>query len=126
MKRAPASGTGLVQAGTNVTVTPNSLGFVVASSGGGGGGGTVTEVEVDFGSAPRYDAEFTITDAAISAASKVTVSESGKAATGRVAGDAQWDSISCAALPGTGVATVYAMAHPGPVVGRRILQYSIS
>lgn len=113
-----------VQPGTNVTITHNALGPVVSAS--GGGGGSVTEVEVDFGSTPRYDATFTITDAAISSTSKVVISESGKVATSRVAGDSQWDSILCSSLPATGSATVYARAQPGPVVGRRILQYSVA
>jgi hypothetical protein len=94
---------------------------------GGGGGGTVTEVEVDFGTTPVFDATFTITDAAItSSASKVVISESGKPATGRVAGDAQWDSILCSANPSAGSAAVYARANPGPVVGKRKLQYSVA
>ena len=75
---------------------------------------------------PKYDAQFTITDASIGATSKVVVMESGKVATGRVAGDAQWDSISFSALAASGSATVYAMAHPGPVVGKRYAQYTVA
>lgn len=90
-----------------------------------GTGATITEVEVDFGTVPKYDANFVIVDALISATSKVTISESGKPAVGRVAGDSQWDSINIAANPGTGSMTIYCMAHPGPVAGRRKLQYQV-
>lgn len=92
----------------------------------GGAGASWTEVEVDFGTKPVKDALFTITDAAIGPTSKLVIAESGKAATGRAAGDAQWDSIACSALSGTGSATVYAMAHPGPVVGKRTLHYCVA
>lgn len=84
-----------------------------------------TEVEIDFGSAPVYGAEFTITDAAITAASKVQVLPCGKAATGRTADDWAWDGAAFAANPGAGSATCYAHFLPGPVVGLRKVQYSV-
>jgi hypothetical protein len=84
-----------------------------------------TEVEVDFGTTPVFDAQFTVVDALVSAASKVAVVESGKTATGRTAGDSQWDSIAATADPGAGTMTVYAVALPGPVVGKRKLQYQV-
>jgi hypothetical protein len=90
-----------------------------------GGGGTWTEVEVDFGSAPVYGAEFTITDAAITAASKMQVLPCGKAATGRTADDWAWDGAAFAANPGVGSAICYAQFLPGPVVGLRKVQYSV-
>ncbi len=99
---------------------------VSGSPGGGGGGGTWTEVEVDFGTTPRYDASFTVVDAGVSGASKVVVLPSGKAATGRTADDWQWDGLALAALPGAGSFTLYAVALPGPVVGPRLVQYQIS
>ena len=90
-----------------------------------GGGGSWTEIEVDFGSAPVYGAEFTITDAAITAASKVQVLPCGKAATGRTADDWAWDGAAFAANPGAGSATCYAQFLPGPIVGKRKVQYSV-
>ena len=92
----------------------------------GGGSFSATEIEVDFGTKPVFDALFTISDGAVSATSKIVISESGKPATGRVAGDAQFDSISAAANPGTGSFALYCMARPGPVVGKRKLQYSVA
>lgn len=120
---------------TTVT-TLNFIGAGVMASGagaiatinipGGGAGASWTEIEFDFGTTPKYDAQFTITDAAISGTSKVAVLSSGRVATGRVAGDGQWDSVSYDALAGSGSAIVYAMAHPGPVVGRRYAQYTVA
>lgn len=91
-----------------------------------GAGSVWTEYEIDFGTLPRFDALFTITDAAVSSTSKIIISETGKPATGRVAGDSQWDYISLAALPVAGSFTVYAMAIPGPVVGKRKIQYQVN
>lgn len=88
-------------------------------------GASWVEVEIDFGSAPVYGAEFTITDAAISAASKVQVLPCGKAATGRTADDWAWDGAAFAATPAVGSATCYAHFLPGPIVGRRKVQYSV-
>lgn len=90
-----------------------------------GGGGSWTEVEIDFGAAPVYGAEFVITDAAITAASKVQVLPCGKAAPGRTADDWAWDGAAFAANPGAGSATCYAQFLPGPVVGLRTVQYSV-
>jgi len=90
-----------------------------------GGGATWTEVEVDFGASPVYGATFTITDATISATSKIQVLPCGKAATGRTADDWAWDGASIAADPGAGSATCYAHFLPGPIVGRRKVQYSV-
>jgi len=89
------------------------------------GGATWTEVEVDFGASPVYGATFTITDATISATSKVQVLPCGKAAAGRTADDWAWDGASFAADPGAGSATCYAHFLPGPIVGRRKVQYSV-
>lgn len=83
--------------------------------------------EVDFGSAaPKTDATFTITDSDCTATSKVIVTSSGDAATGRAAGDDLWDAITYSAVPASGSFTVYAYANPGPVVGKRNILYSIS
>jgi len=109
--------------GAGVTVTDAGGKTVVDIA--GGAGASWTEVEVDFGSSPVYGAEFTITDAAITAASKVQVMPCGKAATGRTADDWAWDSAAFAANPGTGSATCYAHFLPGPIVGKRKVQYSV-
>lgn len=97
-------------------------------AGGGGGGGTAdawTETEVDFGTTPVFDAQFTITDAAITSSSKINVLPCGKAATGRTADDWQFDGAVFAANPASGSATCYATFIPGPIVGKRKIQYLV-
>jgi hypothetical protein len=121
---------------TTVTTLNFTGGGVTASGGGatatinvpsGGGGSSVwTEMDVDFGTKPVYDAQFTITDAGISASSKVMVLPSGKASTGRTADDWQWDGAVFAANPASGSATCYATFLPGPIVGFRKLQYQVA
>jgi hypothetical protein len=90
-----------------------------------GGGASWTEVEVDFGTDPVYEASFTITDASIAGTSKVQVLPCGKAATGRTPDDWQWDGATFAANPGSGSAACYVVFTPGPVVGPRKVQYSV-
>jgi hypothetical protein len=89
------------------------------------GGASWTEVEVDFGTDPVYEASFTITDGAITGTSKVQVLPCGKAATGRTPDDWQWDGATFAANPGAGSAVCYVVFTPGPVVGPRKVQYSV-
>jgi hypothetical protein len=92
----------------------------------GSGGATWTETEIDFGTSPKYDATFTITDATVSGTSKVIVVPCGKAATGRVGDDWAWDGLTLAASPNSGNFTLYVCALPGPVAGKRKIQYTVS
>lgn len=85
------------------------------------------ETEVDFGSGvPKYDASFTVTDATVTGSSKIVVSQSGNVATGRVGNDGEWDSIVFTALAGTGNFSIYCIASPGPVVGKRKIYYMVA
>jgi hypothetical protein len=87
---------------------------------------TVTEVEIDFGSVPVPSKSFVITEALASPTSKIIPSPSSKTATGRVGtDDMEWDMISLSAVPGSGSFTLYAVANPGPVVGKRNIQYIV-
>lgn len=84
-----------------------------------------TEYEIDFGTTGVYDATFTVVDAAVTATTEVAVVQSGATATGRADGDALWDSIAYAAVPAAGSFTLYALATPGPVVGKRKILYQV-
>lgn len=84
-----------------------------------------TEYEIDFGTTGVYDATFTVVDAAVTALTEVAVVQSGATATGRADGDALWDSIAYAAVPAAGSFTLYALATPGPVVGKRKILYQV-
>lgn len=113
-----------VRAGSNVTVTRDARGYTVASA---GGGASWTEVEFDFGAAPLYNKQFTITDAAITDSSKkVIVVPSGNAPTGGQSDEWEFDSIQFAALAAAGSATVYTSANPGPVSGKRKAFYTVA
>jgi hypothetical protein len=90
------------------------------------GSSTWTEVTLNFGSTPVYDAVFTVVDASVVSGSKIIIVPCGKAATGRTADDWQWDGLILAATPGAGVFTVYCTAHPGPIVGNRLVQYQVA
>lgn len=93
----------------------------------GGAGATWTEVEIDFGTNPVFEKSFTITDAAAGPTSKIIALPSGKVASGRVGNDDMlWDGLLIAAITGTGNFIVFAVAKPGPVVGKRTIQYSIA
>jgi len=86
----------------------------------------VTEVEIDFGTVPVPSKSFTITDANIKATSVIDVLASAKTATGRVGtDDMEWDGLSLSAVPASGSMIVYAVANPGPVVGKRKIHYRV-
>ena len=82
-----------------------------------------TEVEIDFGTAPCWDATFTVTDAAVTGSSKILVFPSGNTATDRVGNDLAWDNILLGAVAGAGQFVVTAIAVPGPIVGKRKIYY---
>ena len=86
---------------------------------------TSTEIEVDFGASPVTDASFTIVDGSCVPTSKIRPVLSGKAATSRTYGDAQWDGLQFAALAGTGQFTLFALCLTGSVVGKRIVLYTL-
>lgn len=89
------------------------------------GGASITEVEVDLGSTPKKSFHLTVTDAAISPTSKVIVSASGNAATGRGLDDWEWDSADFAAKPAAGSMTLYAR-FTGHVSGKRKINYMVA
>lgn len=82
------------------------------------------EVEIDFGSTPKRQHRFTVTNSSISAASKLQMLPCGKVATGRGSDDWEWDSASFACKPAAGSATVWAY-FTGLVRGKRMIQYAI-
>lgn len=110
--------------GAGVSVA-DSGGKTVVTIEGGAGTFAVTETEVDFGSTPVTEKTFTVTDAGVTAASKIMCLESGNVATGRVGADSLWDSIIYSALGASGSFTLYARAS-NAVVGKRKLFYTYS
>lgn len=87
--------------------------------------GQPVEVELDWGSMPIQSKTFTVTLDGVTAASKITVEQSGNIATGRVGNDAEWDSIIYCAKPGKGSFTITGYAT-GPIVGKRKAYYRVT
>lgn len=87
---------------------------------------TVTQVEVDFGTACDYTGVFVITDAGVTATSKIDAWQAGDAATGRVANENEMDGLVCSCLPAAGTFTLVITAVPGPVVGKYKVNYLVS
>ncbi len=118
-----ASGVGPVEEitlGTNLSITGTTLN---ASS---GAGASWTEDEINFGTEPVWEKSFIVNDAASLTTSVITIVQSGKTATGREDGDAEWDVVNYSAKPDNGFFLVYAMATPGPIVGARKFQYTVA
>lgn len=108
------------------TIACVNSGGVVTCTVSAGGAITVTEAEVDFGTAfGYYGKTFTVTDAAVSATSKILITQSGNAPTGRQADENDMDALSCNATPGTGSFTLNCTAVPGPVAGKYKIFYTI-
>jgi len=97
----------------------------VAPVGGGGGGGTATTVEVDLGSTAKSSGKFTITDAAIGAASKVLVWQAPGPYTGKgtLADEAAAQPVNViAAAPAAGSCVVYWETPPIVAMVREVQQ----
>ncbi len=90
-----------------------------------GGGANIAEVELDFGAQAVSEKVFTVTDATVSATSKVVAKQSGKAATGRQADENEFDVISLVSSPGAGQFTVYARCLTGLVQGKYKMVYQV-
>jgi hypothetical protein len=80
---------------------------------------TASTAEIDFGTLPRSDGVFNVTDAAVTPSTQILAYQSGAAATGKDADDNELDAISVRAVAKSGAFTVYADALTGPVSGRR-------
>lgn len=108
-------------------VTASVAGGVATAtiSGGGGGPATITEVEVDVGASPVYTASISVTDATVSGTSKVLITQSGRAATGRQADENEMDGLIANATPAAGSFTAQIIAKPGPITGKFKLLYMV-
>lgn len=83
----------------------------------------VTQVEIDLGTVPVKSKSITVTAAACEPAFNVLVSPSADPATGRGSDDNLWDGLILSAVAGTGSFTLHVMAVPGPVSGKRNINY---
>jgi len=97
-----------------------------AGTDGSDGALTVTEVEIDFGGTPVFEKQITVTDAGVSASSKIIATQSGKAATGKDADENQMDFLLMNCTPASGQFVINAKAIPGPVSGLYKINYQFS
>jgi hypothetical protein len=112
---------------TGTAVTATVVGNVATVSiTSGSGSFTVTEIEVDFGSSPTRTKTFTVVDAGITASSKLIITQSGHAATGRQADENEMDPILFSGTPGSGQFILIANALTGPVAGKYRVNYTAS
>jgi hypothetical protein len=87
---------------------------------------TVQEAEIDFGAIPKWEATFVVPVVGMTSAAKVIVCQSGRAATGLQADEAEFDSLLFSALAESGQFRLNARAIPGPVSGRFRINYQWS
>lgn len=91
------------------------------------GGGTMTEIEIDFGTTPKFSEIFDISDAAATTSSKIIAAPSAAAATGKTQDEIEFDTVVVAATCLTnGTIRVVCHALPGPVVGKFKINYQIT
>lgn len=107
------------------SVTATTSGNVATVNITGGGSASVTQIEVDFGTVPTRTKTFTITDASVSATSKIMIVQSGTAATGRHADENEMDPILFSGTPASGQFTLIANALTGPVAGKYKVLYIV-
>lgn len=83
----------------------------------------VAQAEIDLGAVPVYSASVVVTAATCEPAFNVLVSPSADPATGRGVDDNLWDGLILSAVAGTGSFTLHVLAVPGPVSGKRNINY---
>lgn len=97
-----------------------------AGTNGTNGALTVTEAEIDLGATPDDSFVITVIDAAIVATHNIIAVPSAEASSTNDEDEADMDSLLIAAVAGTGQFTLYVRAIPGPVSGRRKINYQYS
>lgn len=107
-----------IVAGTNVTTVETDT-TVTINATGGGSSATVYQTILDFGSVPVYSKAITFTNAAISTNSKIVMTPHAES------DELEMDGFSIAVQAGSGTATAYIQAIPGPVTGTRKFNYLI-
>lgn len=108
-----------IVAGTNITTSETDTTITINSSGGGGGAATQKQVILDFGSVPSYSKAIVFTDVDITPTSKVVMTAHAES------DELEMDGFVCSAQCGSGTATAYIHAVPGPVTGQRKFNYLI-
>lgn len=87
---------------------------------------SLSQTEVDFGSTPLSEQNFTITDAAVSGTSKIIAWMSGLTPTGKDQDELEMDSFWVEASPGTGNFNLYIRGLEGYLADKFIVLYLVS
>ena len=115
--------------GSGVTCTRSGATGTMTISG-GSGTFSVTQVEIDFDTCglgthvAKVACEATVTDASITASSKILVSQAGDAPTGKESDDNEMDPLSCSAQPASGSFTLRCIPLRGPTHGKFKINYA--
>jgi hypothetical protein len=86
----------------------------------------IKEVELDFGSFAVVEKVFTVVDAQVDPTSRIVMTHSGEAATGKQADEAEFDAIDCRCEPFAGGFRVYATSLLGHIYGLFRFNYVLS
>lgn len=110
-----------------IFITPIANNIVMKNNTGAITPGVVKTATIDFGSIPMYGSTYTITDAAATTSSLITISPSASTANSALGGDElEMDNFECSAYCATnGTITVQIIARPSPVVGKRNFNYIV-
>ena len=126
-------GTPIIDNTTSVTRTGNNLVFADAAHPSGvtlatllSGGIATTQIEVDFGTTPDLQSKFTITDATVTATSKITAWQDGATATGKPSSDEnELDVLQCTCIPAAGSFTLIVTGLTGFLYGKYKIDYQV-
>lgn len=97
----------------------------------GGGSVVITEIEIDFdtcglgAATAKYVCKATVVDAAVSATSKLLITQAGEAATGRQEDENEMDPLVCRGAPAAGQFTLYCSPTRGGVAGKYKIYYTV-
>jgi hypothetical protein len=83
-------------------------------------------VELDFGPVAVVGNVFVVGDGSVFPTSRIIMTHSGAAATGKQADEAEFDAIDCRCEPGTGSFRVYATSLLGHVLGKFKFDYAVA
>lgn len=86
---------------------------------------SISQTEIDFGTTPVAEASFLITDAAVSAASRIIGTVAYVAPTGKDLDELEMDGLDLKFAPGSGQFTLYARGLDGYVADRFLINYQV-
>lgn len=84
---------------------------------------SLTQVELDFGSAGYRSQSFTVIDSNVTGSSKIMMTQSAEAPTGKSQDENEMDMLICRAVSSSGQFTAYIDAMQGPVTGKFKFNY---